>query len=140
MSLQAAIEANLPFLRAEALARMTSRATVYRKTGEMIPGADGLEVPEWEIIHTDIPFRLGGSERGGAGTRTESVAGVETQVATRVGHFPFDTADLADGDYIDVTAGENAGAVVSIIEADAQDQATARRVPVVAEQRPAEWL
>ncbi len=53
--------------------------------------------------------------------------------------FPFDTTDLADNDFIDITAGKSAGKAYRIVEAEDQDQATARRVPVVGEQRPEEW-
>lgn len=140
MTLQAAIEATLPFLRAEAEARMTSRATVLRKTGETAQDeSTGLEVPVWAAVYIDTPFRLGGSQQGGAGTRTITIGGVEIQVATRVGHFPANHDLLADGDLIEVTAGENAGAVLRIVEAAWQDQATARRVPVVTVDRPEEW-
>lgn len=139
MTLQSAIEAELPFLRAEAEARMTSTATVRRLSERVEQDEEtGLEVPVWDDIYTG-PFRLGGSS-GAAGTRTVTIGGVEVQVATRVAHFPASTTDLTDGDLIDLTAGENAGLVLRIVEADWQDQATARRVPVVAVDRPEEWL
>lgn len=138
MTLNAAIEAELPYLRAEALARMTSTVTVRRLSDRADQDEDnGLELAGYEVVYAG-PFRLGGSERGGAGSRTLDVGGVEVQVATRVGHFPHDTTGLADGDLIDVTAGENAGLVLRIVEAAWQDQSTARRVPVVETQRP-EW-
>jgi hypothetical protein len=138
MTLQAAIDDELPFLRAEAEARMTSRAAVMRKTGDTTT-VDGLEVPEWATVYPDAPFRLGGAQRGGSGTRTVTVGSVETQVALRVGSFPFDHDALVDDDFIEITAGENAGLVLRIVEAEWQDQATARRVPVVSEARPEEW-
>lgn len=138
MTLQSAISDELPFLRAEAIARMASRAAVMRKTGGMVV-VDGLEVPEWATVYPDAPFRLGGAQRGGSGTRTVTVGSVETQVALRVGSFPFDLDALVDDDYIDIYGGENAGLVLRIVEATWQDQATARRVPVVSEARPAEW-
>ena len=137
MTLQSAIDAELPFLRAEAEARMVSTATV-RRPGAMVV-VDGIESPGWADVHTDIPFRLGGSNRGSAGYRTVTVGETETQVAVRVGSFPADTTDLLDGDLIEITAGGNAGLVLRIVEATSQDQATARRVPVVEAQRPAEW-
>jgi hypothetical protein len=71
--------------------------------------------------------------------RTVVVGTTEVQLAVRVGHFPAATTLLRDGDLIEITAGENAGLVLQIIEAAWQDQATARRVPVMAVQRPAEW-
>lgn len=138
MTLHSGIETELPFLRAEAEARMTSRAAVMRKT-DTPTVVDGLEVPTWATVYPDIPFRLGGAQRGGAGTRTVTVGGVSTQVALRLGHLPASTSDLQDNDLIEITAGENLGEVLRIVEAAWQDQATARRVPVVSEARPEEW-
>lgn len=138
VTLQSAIEAELPNLRAEAEARMTSRAAVMRKTGG-VTVVGGLEVPEWATVYADTPFRLGGAQRGGAGTRTVTVGGVSTEVALRVGNLPAGTSNLHDNDLIEITAGENTGLVLRIIEAAWQDQATARRVPVISEQRPEEW-
>jgi hypothetical protein len=109
-----------------------------RKTGGTTT-VDGLEVPEWATVYADTPFRLGGAQRGGSGTQTVTVGGVSTQVALRVGNLPADTADLADNDFIEITAGENVGVVLRIVEAAWQDQATARRVPVVSTDRPEEW-
>jgi hypothetical protein len=125
-------------MRAMAEDRMTSRAAIMRKTGGTTT-VDGLEVPEWATVYADTPFRLGGAQRGGAGTRTVTVGGVSTEVALRVGSLPAANSDLADNDFIEITAGENAGLVLRIIEAAWQDQATARRVPVISEQRPEEW-
>jgi hypothetical protein len=140
MSLQAAIEAQLPFLRAEAEARMTSTATIYRKTGLMVQDeSTGLEVPEWVAIHTGIPFRLGGSDQGDSASRRQDIGGVEVQTAVRVGHLPVVIDDLTDGDFIDITSGENAGRAFRIVEVEFKDQATARRVPLLAENRPEEW-
>lgn len=130
----------LPQLRAEAEARMTSRANIWRTTGRTIQNEEtGEEVPEWEIVHADIPFRLGGSDRGSSGTRTITVGGVELQVAVRIAHFPAATDDIADGDHIEVVDGENTGRAYRIVEADWADQQTARRVPVVSIDRPEEW-
>lgn len=117
---------------------MTSRCTIRRKGGAT-PNTDGYEVGDWADIHIDLPFRLGGSERGGSGYRTARIADTEVQVAVRVAHLPVTTTDLGDGDLIEVTAGENAGAVLQIVEASWQDQATARRVPVFEVQRPEGW-
>lgn len=141
MTLQDAISAELPLLRVEAEARMLSRVTVHRNTGDTAQDeGSGLEVPVWATVHTDIPFRLDGSSTGDGGSRTVTVGGVEYQQATGVGHLPHDTTDLADDDFIEVTAGEWTGSVYRIIEATKKDQATARRVPVVEESRPGEWV
>lgn len=138
MTLQAAIEAELPFLQSEAEARMTARVSVMRKTGGKTV-VNGLEVPEWAAVHVDLPFRLAGSSTGDGGTRTVTIGGVQYQQATGVGHMPAATADLKDNDLIDVTSGEWAGTVLRIVEATKKDQATARRVPVVEVARPTEW-
>lgn len=117
---------------------MLSRAVVMRRTGDTTTNPDGFEVDEWAAAHTDIPFRLGGTSGAGS-TRTVRIGETEAQVAVRIGHFPADTTGLADNDFIEITDGENAGGVYRIVEASGQDQATARRVPVVEEQRPEEW-
>lgn len=140
MILQSVVDAELPFLRAEAVARMKSTAAVMRKTGAMTTDVDGYEVPEWATVYADTPFRLGGANSGSAGSRTVTVGNVSTELAVRVGHFPATADLLADGDLVEITAGENVGMVLQIIEADWQDQATAHRVPVVGAQRPEEWV
>lgn len=139
MSLYAAIASELSGLRAEAESRMVSRATVRRRTGDTIVNPDGYEVEEWAIVHEGLACRLGGSERGGSSTRTVRVGDSEVQVAVRVAHFPADTSGLSDGDLVEITSGENAGVVLRLVESAWQDQATARRVPVVETTRPAEW-
>lgn len=116
---------------------MTSRATVRRPSGAA-EGRFGATV--WADVLTDVPFRLAGSVRGGSGSRTVRIGETEVEVATRVAHFPADTAGLRDGDLIDVTAGECAGLVLRVVEASWTDQQTALRVPVVEDQRPAEWV
>ena len=133
MTLQAAIEAQLPRLQAEALARMTSRANVHRAIADP-EKVDGYDVPEWDLIHVGIPFRLVGGD-----TRKVTVGGVDFQEATARGDLPWDTADLADDDYLDITAGEWAGSVFRVVEAVKGDQWTARRVPVAEVPRPEEW-
>src|SRR5690349_12791389 len=113
---------------------MSSTATVRRKTGVMVQNEEtGEEVPEWEDVYTG-PFRYVGGQ-----TRTVTIAGIEYQEATGRADFPHDTTDLADNDLIDITAGEWAGTVLSIVEAVKGDQRTARRVPVVEVARPEEW-
>ena len=134
MTLQAAIEAQLPRLQAEALARMTSRVDVRRKTGATTTDANGWEIPVWEVVAYDVPFRLVGGD-----TRKVTVGGVDFQDATARGDFPWDTFDLADGDLVEVVEGEWADSVFRIVEAVKGDQRTARRVPVVEVPRPEEW-
>lgn len=138
MSLNAAIEAELPGLRAQAEARMTSTCTIKREGGSTVDGA-GFEVEGWTVIHADLPLRLAGSERGGSGTRAVSSGGVDVQLAVRTAHVPATTTGLRDGDVIEVTEGENAGTFLRIIEAASQDQATALRLPVIEAQEPEGW-
>lgn len=129
-------------MRARAQSRMLSRVTVRRRTGYTTQDeTSGLEVPVWEDVYTGLPFRLGGSQTSLASTHshTQDLAGADIQLAARTGHVPVTTTNLADDDYIEVTAGENAGLVVRIVEATWQDQATARRVPVIEAIRPTEW-
>lgn len=125
--------------RRAALARMTSRAIVRHPTGNTVVGPDGFTVPEWVVVY-DGPFRLAGADRGGSGSRTSTVGGVEVTLATRVASFPHGTTGLSDGDLIEVTAGECVGLVLRILETTGQDQATALRLPVVETQRPQEWV
>lgn len=128
----------LPELRREAESRMTSRATVKRPGGPPVV-VDGLEVDGWLTQHADLPGRIAAS-RGGAGqSRKITVGQTEVQVAVREWHCPASTSGLRDGDVIEVTAGENAGVFLRVVEGSWQDQATARRVPVVEIQQPEGW-
>lgn len=117
---------------------MTSTATIRRKTGGTTTDADGYKVPEWADVHVAISCRIG-SDKGSSATRTVSTPGGDVQVATRTLSLPASTTNLADGDLVEVTAGELAGSVWRVVEADFADQQTARRCPVVATERPSEW-
>lgn len=123
--------------RADAESRMVSRCTVRRRSGSTV--VDGLEVPAWTVVLTDLPVRVAGADRGGSGTRRVMVGETEVQLAVRVLHFPAATSSLADGDLVEVTSGECAGAVFRLVESGFQDQSTARRVPAVEVDRPEEW-
>lgn len=125
-------------LQQYAEARMSSRCTVRRKTGEFNV-VDRIKVPVWEAVHVDLPVRIAGSHGGVASSRRANVGGAETQLAVREAHFPAATSNLADGDLLDLTAGPLAGHVFLIVEATWKDQATARRVPITATGRPEEW-
>lgn len=143
MTLQAAIEAELPFLRAEAVARMRSSAAVMRKTGETAQNeSTGAEEFVWATVGI-LPFRLDDGGPNTGGSRGVTIGGITYEEATGVGHVPSD-ADarlsdvLLDGDLLDVT-GETEG-VWSVVKAVAYDQKTARRLPIVEAQRPSEWV
>lgn len=137
MTLQSAIERELPFLRAEAEARMESRVTIWRLSARLTQDeTTGEEVPAYEAIHTALPFRSDGGSSGDGGSRTITLAGIQYEQATGIAHFPAATLDLADDDLIDVTAGEFAGDMFRIVKAVRYDQKTARRVPIVEAIRP----
>lgn len=134
------LEGRLARGRAAAESRMTSRVTIRRLTGRMVQNeTTGLEVPEWATVATSVPFRLDGGTSGDGGSRTESVAGVEFETATALGHLPVATTDLADGDLIEITSGEWPGTVWRVVKAVVGDQKTARRVPIEGVRRPEEW-
>ena len=119
---------------------MTSRCTIRRKTGATtIDPTTGFKVPVWDDVHTDLPMRLAGAIRGQSQARRTETAGVQFETAMRTANFPASTSNLRDGDLVDITSGENAGVVVCIVEAQWQDQATARRLPVMETLRPEEW-
>lgn len=137
MTLQAAIDAELPFLRAEAAARMKSRAVARRVTDRTTQNeSTGEETPIWEDTY-DGPFRLDSGSSSDGGSRGVSIGGITYEEATAVGHFPAGTDSLADNDLVDVT-GETTGVwrIVKVLE---YDQKTAVRLPIVQAARPAEW-
>ena len=118
---------------------MTSRCSVMRLTGDTTTGANGLEVPEWATVYTDLPVRLSGTSNGASATVPTSIGGTVVQDARREAEFAHDTTDLQDRDLVVMTSGDSDGVVLRILEADWADQQTARRVPVEATRRPAEW-
>ena len=129
----------LPLLRAEALARMTSRARVRRKTGQS-PTVNGFHVTDWTVVVVNTPFRLGGAIVGNASSTTQEIGTVGIEAAIRVGHFPHTLNTLQDGDFVELLTGENIGRVFEIVDTVWQDQATARRVRLVEVPRPEGWV
>lgn len=124
--------------RAMAEARMVSTCTVRRQTGEMDQDeSDGFEVPVWAVVY-EGPMRLRGA-RSGMGYRTEDTPAGERVLGVPEVHLPVDAYAAADGDLVDVTAGERAGTVWRVVNSDAADQQTALRLPVEAADRPEEW-
>lgn len=113
---------------------MTSTVAVMRKTGDTTTDEQGYEVPEWETVHYDLPFRLVPK-----GSRTVTIGGVDFESATARGDLPWDTTDLADDDFLEIVSGEWEGSVFRVVEAIKGDQRTARRVPVEEVPRPEEW-
>lgn len=125
--------------RAAAERRMTSTCTVMRPTGDTTTAANGLEVPEWATVYTDLSVRLAGASKGASSSLPITVGSVEVRAARREASFPHDATDLQDRDLVVMTSGDSDGLVLRILEADWADQQTARRVPVEATRRPAEW-
>lgn len=129
--------------RADAESRMGSENgasdCVVRRVDPANPvtDANGFEVDGWADVYSG-PFRLGGSTDA-AQSRSVNVGDVQVSLAVRVANFPVATTGLRDGDVIEVTGGENTGGFLRIVEASFQDQATARRLPVIETQRPAGW-
>lgn len=132
------LESTLVAGRVAAEARMTSRCTIRRKTGNMVLDADNQQVPEWIVVHADLPCRLATS-RGAIKSRTQTPGEAELERAAPDLHVPALTSDLANNDVAEITAGENTGEVARLLETSGTDQATARRIPVEAVERPTEW-
>jgi len=135
VSLQAAIEAVLPELRAEAVALMTSRCTI-RRIGAQGSDDEGYDVGQYDTVYTDLPIRLDSSSDGSS--QSVEVGGTTYEQATGLAHLPADTTDLADDDLIEVTSGEWPGTFLRVLDAPRVDKKTARRVPVVEVSRPKE--
>ena len=100
MSLNAAIEAALPELRAEAEGRMTVTAKV--EAVAVTPGPTGADVETPTVIHQAIRCRIQ------AGGRRQSVlvhvaGSIQAQVSDEV-HFPWDTIGLEAGLRVTITA------------------------------------
>lgn len=134
------VAATLPELRAQASSRMTSLATVRRRTGQTVQDeTSGRDVPAWEVTHTDLPCRYKAGNQSQGTSRTIRLEGADVEQAVGQWHCPFDTEDLLDGDLVEITAGEWPGMVLRIVEASRGDQMTARRIPVVEVEKPTEW-
>ena len=120
--------------RAAAMQGMTSTVDIYRKTDDTTTDANGWEIPVWEVVAYDVPFRLVGGD-----TRKVTVGGVDFQEATARGDLPWDHVDLADDDFLEIVSGEWEGSVFRVVDAITGDKRTARRVPVEEVPRPEEW-
>lgn len=118
--------------------RMPSTCTIRRKTDNMVIDADNQQVPEWIVVHTDLPCRLATS-RGAIKSRTQTPGDAELERAAPDLHVPALTSNLANNDVAEITTGENTGEVARLLETSGTDQATARRIPVEAIERPQEW-
>ena len=119
---------------------MLSTATIRRKTGAMVTLENGLEVPEWIVVYTG-PCRIRGAAQGRSSSRRQNIGGVEIESATPEIHLPWN-AVVVDGYFQDGDLADVGQPRVLRLEGDPDfvpDQQTARRVPVVATERPEEW-
>lgn len=132
MSLDDAIEATLPNLRAQAESRMKSRCTIRRKGAPGTPRR-GQTPYTWDVVGTDVPCRL-----KPAGSSKIRVGDVQREQATPELHLPESWSDLRDGDLIVLTAGRWTGSVLLVKEAEKGDDLTARRIPVTETSLPPE--
>jgi hypothetical protein len=87
---------------------MLSRATVRRKTGATTTDADGFEVPALVVAYTDRPCRIAAWPAQPVAVEVAERRRRRGRRSPRVAHLPHDT-DLADGDLIEVTAGDWTG-------------------------------
>lgn len=117
---------------------MRTSAIVRRSSTGAQDEATGVKAPTWAIVH-EGRMRLGGANRGSSGATRTAPPGGERSDAQRIAHFPSSVAAICDGDLIEVLDGDAAGTVWRVLESDFADQQTARRLPVVAVPRPAEW-
>lgn len=99
MTLQAAVDAELPFLRAQAEARMQDTFTAYSPNGTTTD-ADGFEVPAYATEGT-TPGRIAGPSTQSRDTnaRTVTVGGMERLVVQGGLHIPVSAATPAMGEY-----------------------------------------
>lgn len=118
---------------------MLSTVTVKREDPDNPVVIDGLEVPSWTIVYTDLPFRLDAGSSSDGGSRGVSVGGVRFEDATGVGHFPHPSPLLRDGDIVEITSGDWVGDFYTIVAAIRYDQQTSRRVPLREAKRPEGW-
>lgn len=133
------LQARLARGRAAAEARMLSRCTIRRDVGLAPQDPEtGRQPREWETIHANLPCRLG-TGTGAHGSRTLPTPGGDIEVPTRDWNVPHGTTNLQPGDLIEITAGDSVGQVLELVSADAADQTTALRLPVIGAHRPEEW-
>lgn len=126
--------------RDAAAQRMRSRCRVMRITDRVTQDeTNGHEVPVWVEIYTGLPCRVGDAGGRSPSSRTVDLGELDQEAGSRVISLPVDASLIADHDLVDITDGENAGTVWQITESDWADQKTARRVPVLAVDRPREW-
>jgi hypothetical protein len=134
MTLQSAIEAELPFLRAEAEATFTDTFTAFAYEVVKVDGLDERLYVEQYVTPGKVSGR---SRQGDTNTRTVSIGGVERPVFEGGLHIPL-SADLpAIGwEYVCTAVGAASdpallGRTWRVVDVPAKSYATARRLDVV---------
>lgn len=136
MTVQSGIEAELPFLRAEAEATFQDTFAAY-SPGGTTTNADGMQVPGFNTQGTTRGKVSGRSRESDTNTRTESVGGVERPVVEGGLHIPLSAPVPARGwEYQMTVAGPSTdpslvGRRWRVVDAPAKSYATARRLDVV---------
>ena len=134
MTIQSAIAAELPFLRAEANAMMQDTFTAYAYEWTKV---DGLDEQTWVEKYTTPGKVAGRSRDSDTNTRTVTVGGVERPVVEGGLHIPLSAALPAVGWEFQCTAvGASSdpsllGRRWRVVDVPAKSQATARRLDVV---------
>lgn len=138
MTLQSAIEAELPFLRAEAEATFLDDFTAFSLAWTTV---DGLKEQGWvqqDVTRGKVQSRIGGlGAAGDTRTRTIEVGGVERRVVEGGLHIPLDAAFPAIGwEYVCTAVGPLSDPALlgrrwRVVDVPAKSYATARRLDVV---------
>lgn len=134
MTLQSAIEAQLPYLRSEANARMVDTFAAYAFTWVKV---DGLDEQTW-VEQYVTPGRVAGRSRDGdTNTRTVTIGDVERPVVEGGLHIPLSAALPAIGwEFVCTAVGASSdpsllGRRWRVVDVPAKSAATARRLDVV---------
>lgn len=136
MTLNSAIEAELPNLRAEAVATFTDTFAAYSPGGSTTD-ADGFEVPGWTDEGSTVGKVSGRSRESDTDTRMVTVGGVERPVVSGGLHIPLTASVPAIGwEYVMTAAGPVTDPALvgrrwRVVDVPAKSYATARRLDVV---------
>jgi hypothetical protein len=143
VTLQSAIEAELPFLRSEVEATYQDTFTAYSPTGTTTTNPDGFEVPDYADEGT-TPGKVAGPSPQSRDTsaRTVTIGGVQRPVVEGGLHIPVSAAVPATGEYGfgweyvltslgPLTDPSLLNSRWLVVDAPAKSYATARRLDVV---------
>lgn len=139
MTLQSAIEAELPFLRAQAEALMLDTFTAQSFE---LTEVDGLEEEAWVDQYVTPGKVSGRSRESDTNTRTVTIGGVERPVVEGGLHIPLSAPLPAIGwEYEMTAAGPHSdpslvGRRWRVVDVPAKSYATARRLDVVEVEAP----